>query len=71
MVKIDIKQLWSILYTFFFSPVKKVNTMEKTGQEDQMFLQDVMLLWCANSPRVYKEAGQTGSEACTPTPATS
>lgn len=69
MVKIDIKQLWSILDTFF--SVKKVNTMEKTGQEDQMFMQDVMLLWCARSPRVYKEASQTGSEACTLTPVTS
>lgn len=44
--------------------------MEKTGQEDQMFMQDVMLLWCASSPRVYKEASQTGSEACTLTPVT-
>lgn len=39
--------------------------MEKTGQEDQMFMQDVMLLWWATSPRVYKEASQTSSEACT------
>ena len=45
--------------------------MEKTGHKDQMFMQDVMLLWCANSPRVYKEANQTGSEACTLTPVTS
>lgn len=45
--------------------------MEKPGQEDQMFLQDVMLLWCASSPRVHKEASQTGSEACTLTSATS
>lgn len=45
--------------------------MEKTGQEDQVFMQDVMLLWCASSPRVYKEASQTVSEACTLTPVTS
>lgn len=45
--------------------------MEKTGQEDQMFMQDVMLLRCASSPRVHKEASQTGSEACALTPVTS